>query len=184
MSFNVKARVRIEYNAAGAFALERHGEQMHGSLPIGDHLSNVVYNVRKHYDPLINIRGLEEIVSAAWLHDCVEDTMTTGDEICDEFGDRIGELVELVTDKAGRNRFERHLRTYHAIRRDPDAILIKLADRRHNHARSIQFGEHYATIYHEEYLYFKMALYNPGQFVSLWTELDNQYVELRKMLTW
>ena len=93
-------------------------------------------------------------------------------------------VVNLLTDKDGRNRLERHLRTYHAIRRDPDAILIKLSDRRHNHERSIKYGEKYAIMYRDEYLRFKFALYNPGQFVELWRELDDQYKQLEDLLTW
>ena len=181
--FKVKVRPKIG-SAAQAFALERHGNQDHGCLKISEHLQDVTDNVRKHYDPHVNISEPEEVIAAAWLHDCVEDTKTTNDEICDIFGDRVGDLVELVTDKSGRNRLERHLRTYHAIRRDPDATLIKLADRRHNHARSIKYGEKYAIMYRDEYLRFKFALYNPGQFVALWNELDEQYKQLEDLLTW
>jgi (p)ppGpp synthase/HD superfamily hydrolase len=183
MTFKVKLRQKGE-NAAAAFALERHGAQDHGCLKISDHLADVAFNVRKHYDPHLNFSDPEEVIAAAWLHDVCEDTFTASDEICGRFGDRVGDLVELVTDKSGRNRLEKHLKTYHAIRRDPDAILIKLCDRRHNHARSIKYGEKYAIMYAREFLYFKFALYNPGQFVELWRELDDQYKQLEDLLTW
>jgi len=181
--FFTKDPAHRDVSHASAFALERHGMQPHGSLYIEDHLREVVATVRRHYDPHVNICELGEIVEAAWLHDVCEDTPTTTDEITKRFGVRIGELVELLTDKEGRNRVERHLRTYHMIRRDPDAILIKLADRRHNQARSIKHGERWATMYHREFLYFKFALYNPGQFMLLWRELDDQYKEMEDMLT-
>lgn len=182
MNFQVKIRPKTG-SPAEAFALERHGSQDHGCLKISDHLADVAYNVRKHYDPHVNFSDPEDIIAAAWLHDVCEDTDTNSDEIRDLFGERIGEIVELVTDKAGRNRIERHLRTYPALRRDPDAILVKLCDRRHNHARSIQYGEKYAIMYANEFLYFKFALYNPGQFVELWQELDGQYEEIKKEMT-
>ena len=184
MTFKVKVRALVEYDAAGAFALERHGEQDHGCLKIGDHLQDVVRNVRKHYDPHVNIRSPEEVLAAAWCHDLVEDTSTTLEEIAERFGDSVEELVSLLTDKVGRNRMERQLRTYHMIRRDPDATLIKLCDRRHNHARSIQYGEKYATMYRDEYIRFKFALYQPGRFPALWTQLDDQYKQLEDLLTW
>jgi guanosine-3',5'-bis(diphosphate) 3'-pyrophosphohydrolase len=177
-------RARNELSAPSTFALERHGKQAHGSLKIEDHLRDVVGTVRKHYDPHVNISELGEVASAAWLHDVCEDTPTTSEEIAERFGDRVGDLVELLTDKEGKNRVERHLRTYPMIRRDPDAILIKLADRRHNQARSIEHGERWALMYYREYLYFKFALYNPGQFVLLWKELDEQYKQLEDLLTW
>jgi guanosine-3',5'-bis(diphosphate) 3'-pyrophosphohydrolase len=180
----LKIRTKDELSAPSTFALERHGRQRHGSLKIEDHLRDVVGTVRKHYDPHVNISELGEVASAAWLHDVCEDTPTTSDEIAERFGDRVGDLVELLTDKEGKNRVERHLRTYPMIRRDPDAILIKLADRRHNQARSIEHGERWALMYYREYLYFKFALYNPGQFVLLWKELDEQYKQLEDILTW
>lgn len=183
MSFKVKLRAKIG-SAAQAFALERHGDQNHGCLKISEHLQDVADNVRKHYDPCVNISNPEDLIAAAFCHDLYEDTDTTPEEICKLFGDRVDEIVELVTDKDGKNRLERHLRTYHAIRRDPDAILVKLADRRHNHARSIKYGEKYAIMYRDEYLRFKFALYNPGQFVALWNELDEQYKQLEDLLTW
>jgi len=184
MSFKVKVRALVEYDAAGAFALERHGEQEHGCLKIGDHLRDVVANVRKHYDPHVNSRSPEELIAAAWLHDIVEDTSTDPEEIAKRFGDSVEEVVSLLTDKAGRNRMERHLRTYHMIRRDPDALLIKLCDRRHNHERSIKHGERYAVMYRDEYVYFKFALWTPHKFKALWEELDDQYEQMKRMLSW
>lgn len=181
---DVIEKPRKTYSHAGMFALERHGAQDHGSLKIEDHLRDVVANVRKHYDPHVNISELGTIVEAAWLHDICEDTETTSDEIERHFGSRIADLVELLTDKSGKNRVERHLRTYPMIRRDPDAVLIKLCDRRHNQARSIEHGERWALMYYREYLHFKFALYNPGQFVVLWKELDDQYKQLEEILTW
>lgn len=181
---NVIDEPRGDYTAASTFALDRHGAQAHGCLKIEDHLRDVVGTVRRHYDPHVNISELGEIASAAWLHDVCEDTDTTTDELAGLFGYRVADLVELLTDKKGKNRVERHLRTYPMIRRDPDAILIKLADRRHNQARSIQYGERWALMYYREYLYFKFALYNPGQFVALWKVLDDQYKQLEDLLTW
>jgi len=183
VNFQVKIRPKTG-SPAEAFALERHGSQDHGCLKISDHLADVAYNVRKHYDPHVNFSDPEDIIAAAWLHDVCEDTDTNSDEIRDLFGERIGEIVELVTDKAGRNRLERHLRTYHAIRTDPDATLIKLCDRRHNQDRSLKHGEHWMVMYEREYNYFKFALWTPHKFKKLWEELDWQNEEMKKKLTW
>lgn len=184
MTFQVNIKEKTSNSTAEAFALSRHGVQEHGCLRIEDHLRDVVAGVMEFYNPAVNISTLFTVVTAAWLHDIVEDTETTNDEICNMFGDRVGDLVELLTDKSGKNRLERHLKTYHAIRRDPDAILIKLCDRRANHARSIKHGERFAGMYHREYLMFKFALYTPGQFMPLWEELDNQYKQLEDVVSW
>lgn len=189
MNFQVKLRHKLERtadatNAAAAFALERHGEQAHGRLKIGDHLADVAFHVRKHYDPRVNILEPEDVIAGAWLHDIIEDTDTKIEEIEDHFGEPVGHLVSLLTDKQGRNRLERHLRTYHAIRRDPDATLIKLCDRRHNQARSIEHGEHWLAMYEKEFGYFKFALWTPHKFITLWEELDQQYEEMKRKLSW
>lgn len=183
MQFKTKLRPKID-TAAGAFAVERHGNQAHGCLTIIDHLADVAANVRKNYNPHVNIREPEQIISAAWLHDIIEDTETTSEEIEDRFGPAVSTLVDLLTDKNGRNRLERHLRTYHAIRSDPDATLIKLCDRRHNQERSINHGEHWMAMYEKEYNYFKFALWTPHSFKPLWWELDAQYDKMKEKLSW
>lgn len=183
MNFQVKIRHKIG-NAAQAFALERHGAQDHGCLKIGDHLADVAENVAKHYDPRVNILEPEQVISAAWLHDILEDTPTTLEEVDERFGAGVGNMVTLLTDKEGRNRLERHLRTYHAIRYCPDATLVKLCDRRHNQARSLKHGEHWMVMYEREYNYFKFALWTPHKFERLWEELDWQNEEMKKKLTW
>jgi (p)ppGpp synthase/HD superfamily hydrolase len=162
------------------FAMERHGNQEHGCLSIKDHLIDVGSHVLRHYDPNVNVCSPWQIVQAAYLHDTIEDTGTTIDEIEAIFGWSVAWIVNLVTDKDGKNRMERHLRTYHMIRTDPDAVLVKLCDRRHNHARSLTYNEKkYTKMYADEYIYFKFALYKPGQFVKLWEELDDQYEKMK-----
>lgn len=183
MTFKVKIRQKID-SAAQAFALERHGAQDHGCLKIGDHLADVAANTRKHYDPRVNILDPENVIAAAWLHDILEDTPTNLEELEDMFGYQTANIVNLLTDKSGRNRLERHLRTYHAIRTDPDATLVKLCDRRHNQDRSLKHGEHWMVMYEREYNYFKFALWTPHKFKELWAELDWQHEEMKRKLTW
>ena len=177
-------KMKIDYSAASAFALERHGEQDHGCLKIGDHLADVAENVRKHYDPHSNMSDPRQVIAAAWLHDILEDTQTKRHEISDRFGYRVKTIVDALTDKEGKNRMERHLHTYYLISKDPDATLIKLCDRRHNQERSIKHGEHWMAMYLKEFIYFKFALWQPGYFVSLWQELDDQFEEMKRKMSW
>src|ERR1700716_3129732 len=39
-----------------------------------------------------------ELVAAGWLHDTIEDTETTPEELAEKFGDRVARLVVEVTD--------------------------------------------------------------------------------------
>lgn len=65
---------------------------------------------------------------AALLHDVVEDTDVTMDDLRREFPTEVIEILELLTHKKGEDYF-----TYvRAIRRHPTAVRIKLADLDHN----------------------------------------------------
>ena len=78
-------------------------------------------------------------ILAAMLHDTVEDTDLTNDEIKKEFGDTVAELVDGVT-KIGRvplqtkeeQQAENIRKMLIAMSRDIRVIIIKLADRLHN----------------------------------------------------
>ncbi|MEJ5376581.1 MAG: bifunctional (p)ppGpp synthetase/guanosine-3',5'-bis(diphosphate) 3'-pyrophosphohydrolase [bacterium] len=84
-------------------------------------------------------------VATGLLHDVVEDTRTTLEEIRDLFGVEIAELVDAVT-KLSRMSFssreeqqaENFRKMILAMSRDIRVILIKLADRLHN-IRTLQF---------------------------------------------
>jgi len=87
----------------------------------------------------------EPTLAAALLHDVVEDTDTSIDEIRAEFGDEIAHLVEGVT-KLTRVQFqsrehaeaENYRKLIVAMAEDLRVILIKLADRLHN-LRTIEY---------------------------------------------
>jgi len=71
-----------------------------------------------------------EILSAAILHDTVEDTDTTPEELEAAFGMRVRKLVEEVTDDKRLPKARRkELQIDHASQLSPDAVLIKLGDK-------------------------------------------------------
>jgi GTP diphosphokinase / guanosine-3',5'-bis(diphosphate) 3'-diphosphatase len=84
-------------------------------------------------------------IAAALLHDVVEDTDVTLDEVTAEFGEEIAQLVDGVT-KLTRVHFqsreqaeaENYRKMILAMAQDPGVILIKLADRLHN-LRTIEY---------------------------------------------
>ncbi|MDQ3979279.1 MAG: HD domain-containing protein, partial [Actinomycetota bacterium] len=84
--------------------------------------------------------GLDDVtVAAALLHDAVEDTRLSIDEIRQEFGEEVASMVDGVT-KLDRLRFENREAAQAATMRkmlvamanDIRVLLIKLADRLHN----------------------------------------------------
>ena len=88
---------------------------------------------------LSNLELDDETICAALLHDVVEDTPITIEEIEKEFGTAIAEMVAGVT-KLGTLRYvsseDRQMEDYRkmflAMGKDIRVILIKLADRLHN----------------------------------------------------
>ena len=78
---------------AKAFAYERHaGQGRKGSdKPFTSHLDKVTDIIQKLTDD-------EEVIAASWLHDVVEDTDTSLEEIYEVFGDRVGRFVGLESE--------------------------------------------------------------------------------------
>ena len=78
-------------------------------------------------------------IMAALLHDVIEDTGRTREELIENFGSKIGELVEGLT-KLDKLEFQSHAeaqaesfrKMFMAMARDVRVILVKLADRTHN----------------------------------------------------
>ncbi len=71
-----------------------------------------------------------EVIAAAILHDTIEDTRTTGDELRLGFGDRVASMVEEVTDDKNVEKAIRKARQIeHAPHLSNGAKLVKLADK-------------------------------------------------------
>ena len=89
---------------------------------------------------IINELGMDaDSIVAAMLHDCIEDTDSTHDEVARLFGETVAELVEGVT-KLTRMQYtskedeqmENLRKMFMAMSKDVRVILIKLCDRLHN----------------------------------------------------
>lgn len=108
------------------FARERHKDQIDD-----DGLSYY----QSHLGVVAALVGLvttdEEVIAAAYLHDVVEDTNTTEEELRQVFGDKVADLVMEVTHEGSKD-----LHGYYFPRlKSKDAIMIKFADRLSNLSR-------------------------------------------------
>jgi guanosine-3',5'-bis(diphosphate) 3'-pyrophosphohydrolase len=71
-----------------------------------------------------------DVLAAALLHDTIEDTATTGEELRAQFGERIAGMVAEVTDDQKLPKVERkRLQIEHAAGLSHGAKLVKLADK-------------------------------------------------------
>ena len=115
------------------YALEKHGDQKRNSgEPYIVHPLQVAYTLAE--------MGLdEETIAAALLHDVVEDTEATNEDIINLFGEEVAEMVAGVTKlstmkfaSVEENQVENYRKMFLAMGKDIRVILIKLADRLHN----------------------------------------------------
>jgi GTP diphosphokinase / guanosine-3',5'-bis(diphosphate) 3'-diphosphatase len=115
------------------FAARVHADQKRRSgEPYIIHPTQVAYI-------LAQMKMDDETLCAAFLHDTVEDTDTTLDEIKEMFGAKVAMLVDGVT-KLGKIEYiskeERQIENYRkmflAMAKDIRVVIIKLADRLHN----------------------------------------------------
>eukprot|EP00045_Choanoeca_perplexa_P012197 m.132177 g.132177 ORF g.132177 m.132177 type:complete len:207 (-) comp15921_c0_seq1:1483-2103(-) len=89
---------------------------------------------------LATVGGVDdvEVLQAALLHDTVEDTDVTIEDIKANFGEAVATIVGEVTDEKNLNKHERKLlQIEHAKHASTKAKLVKLADKLYN-LRSLQ----------------------------------------------
>ncbi len=156
--------------------------------------------VRKSGDPYIchclgvakilaELQAGPQTICVGLLHDTIEDTETTKEEIEKNFGKEVADLVEALTKVTRLSDYknveftaENHRKIFVAMAKDVRAIIVKLADRLHN-MRTLQFQpkekqvrisketlEVYAPIAHRLGLY---RLQTEMEDLSLWY-LDNE----------
>ncbi len=112
---------------AVAFAAEKHRHQRRKDAHASPYINHPI-----ELAILLKHEGISDPVTlcAALLHDTVEDTETTEDELRREFGDKIAEVVLEVTDDKSLEKHERKQRQIdHAHVLSKDARAVKLADK-------------------------------------------------------
>lgn len=131
---------------ADAFAVKAHGEQKrkYTGDPYIVHPRAVANTLARH--------GMPEYVQAAGLlHDVVEDTPVTLDDIRAEFGDIVATLVGEVTDVAkpgdGNRAFRVAKNREHAARATYYGAAIKLANLIDNTTSIVTYDPNFAKVY-------------------------------------
>ncbi|MGM9859092.1 MAG: RelA/SpoT family protein [Bacilli bacterium] len=117
------------------FVVDKHKTQFRKSgEPYVQHLIETAYTVAK-------LQGGPSTIIAALLHDVVEDTDVTTEEVEQLFGSDVSHLVEAVTkiqrmqlNRIDEEEFEAegHRKIFIAMAKDIRVIIVKLADRLHN----------------------------------------------------
>lgn len=89
------------------------------------------------YNILLQITSDHVLLAAAWLHDVIEDTECTYDDLVKEFGEEIADLVNEVTHEGKKDS----LGFYFPRLKTERGVLLKFADRLSNLSRMENWDE-------------------------------------------
>lgn len=153
---------------ARTFAIAAHGDQAYGAYPYVHHL-DAVAAILAPYGITAQVIG--------YLHDTIEDTPVTREEVEARFGAHVADCVAILTDEPGPNRKARKQLTYAKMAQvgasHELALIAKVADRLANVRACIASGNTgMLAMYHDEHATFRPAVFRDGLCDSLWDELD------------
>ena len=167
-----------QFGYAVVYARIHHQDQMYGDEPYITHLMHVAMTlVRFGYHPDV---GTEEdrilaknLIIAAILHDVIEDTDVTREALEVDFNKDISTLVWAVSNEPGKNRRERHAKSYHKIVETKHAITLKLADRIANIEHCHATDSDLIGMYRKEWAGFKEKLLETTDgHIKMWEYLE------------
>lgn len=133
------------------FAFNKHSEVNHKRKYSGKHYivhpAAVAGLVRE-------VQHTPQMLAAAWLHDTVEDTNATLEQVKTLFGHEVYLLVEMLTDvskpKDGNRKTRKEIDRQHLAKASPEAKTIKLADLIHNSKSITKNDPGFAKVYMQE----------------------------------
>ncbi len=125
----------ITASYAKAFAVAKHGKQKYGTMCYAYHLQNVVENIksRNSWGKLYKTYDMILLKVCAYLHDVLEDTETTYEELSNVFGKDVADIVEKLTARDT----ETNQQYLDRIKECPYATMIKICDSLTNYNHSV-----------------------------------------------
>jgi (p)ppGpp synthase/HD superfamily hydrolase len=156
---------------ARTFASRAHRGQVrkYTGEPYINHPVEVADIVRRH-------NGSPEMIAAALLHDVVEDTDVTLDNIRSEFGESVANLVADLTDVShpedGNRATRKAMDREHTAQASAAAMVIKAADLISNTSSIVEHDPSFARVYLKE----KRALLDVMfkiKHLDIWKEADS-----------
>jgi len=122
------------------WCIEQHRKTNHfydRYLPYEFHL-RMVNNVYEDFQHLLDEELNDYCGKAVWAHDLIEDTRVSYNDVKNQLGEEVANIVYAVTNDKGKNRKERAGdKYYEGIRNTPGAVFVKLCDRIAN----VQYGK-------------------------------------------
>lgn len=159
---------------ASEYAVKAHSNvaQMYDTHPYSYHL-NIVVALAKEYLYLIKDIDHALILAGAWVHDVIEDTHETYNDVKTILGEEIAEIAFALTNEKGRSRKERaNEKYYEGIRNTPGAIFIKLCDRLANVLYARSKNSRMLEIYKQEHNEFLKNLGDLSKYQPMLVEFE------------
>ena len=150
------------------FAVAEHGDQQR---PTG---AAYTEHLLEALEALVVGAGVTDtdVLAAAVLHDVVEDTPVSNEELAERFGPRVAELVGWVTipqPGRGEDRAEVKQASLRRLAGAPkDAVLVKLADRLSNVQTLRNLGEDRQRAYYAQTVRYIVPLADADPFFADW----------------
>jgi hypothetical protein len=157
---------------AKEFALKSHRavNQKYDHHDYEFHLRAVVDNANK-WIHLIPEEDRDDVIAGCWVHDVIEDTGKSYNEVLKATNWMVAEYSYTLTTEKGRNRKERaNTKYYTEIRKFEHASFIKLCDRIANVTYSKESGSSMFKKYKEEFIFMYGLLWD-SRFEKMWDEL-------------
>ena len=113
---------------------EQYAIGAHGRIDQRRKYTNQAYDahLKAVVDIVATVTDQAEVLAAAWLHDTLEDTPATYDDLENEFGTEVADLVTELTDVSrasdGNRAVRKAIDRAHLARASRDAKTVKLAD--------------------------------------------------------
>ena len=154
---------------AKQWAITQHGDQQYGDHPYSVHL-DAVAKIAKPFGEMAEV--------VAYLHDVVEDTDITVEQVSAQFGTLVAACVAILSDEPGLDRKESKAITYKKMSlvtgEEELALLVKTADRLANVRACIHDGKlDKLNTYQSEHRVFKQSVHRAGLCDGLWGELNS-----------
>lgn len=159
---------------AKKWASEVHASVNHtyNDKPYAFHLK-MVADAAERFIHLIPSSDREAVLAACWAHDTIEDCRVTYNDVKQELGYQVAELVYAVTNEKGKNRKERANEKYYSgIRNTKHATFVKICDRIANVEYSVKTNSSMMKAYKKEYANFFDSLYASPQYGEMWEYLS------------
>lgn len=111
-----------------SFAAHKHKDQRRKDQAASPYINHPIALA----EVLVNVGGITDIntICAALLHDTIEDTETTPDELTATFGEEVSDIVmEVTDDKSLSKEARKQAQIDHAANLSKQARAVKLADK-------------------------------------------------------